>query len=185
LYEVQQERAVSVALAQGEIIHAEHLWGDHRRAGGTTDHPQQGVPTHREAERLAQPCPRNSPERETDGEEACCQPSCVPRPRCYNAGQSLGEDPTGTRPIAAEELADAEPPRDPLATPRQIGQRPGVATVDVPGRDVAPCASGSRLCGRDQEGDLGLGFIDTPGIELKRCGRGQYMGQRVSTLQGC
>jgi hypothetical protein len=182
LYEVQQERAVSVALAQGEIIHAEHLWGDHRRAGGTTDHPQQGVPTHREAERLAQPCPRNSPERETDSEEACCQPSCVPRPRCYNAGQSLGEDPTGTRPIAAEELADAEPPRDPLATPRQIGQRPGVTAVDMPGRGIAPRASGCHVCRRDEQRDLGVHVVEVPGMQLQRCSVGQYMGKRCSNL---
>lgn len=39
LCEVQQQRAVGVALAQGEIIDAEHPWGAHRRAGSATDHP--------------------------------------------------------------------------------------------------------------------------------------------------
>jgi hypothetical protein len=122
--EVPQERAVSMAPAQGDIIQAEPLWGDQRRAGGATDHPPQGVPTHREAERLAQPCPSSAPKRETAGAQAWGQPSCVPRPRRHTAGQWRGADPTGTRPMAAAELADAEPPRDPVATPRQIGQRP-------------------------------------------------------------
>jgi hypothetical protein len=56
--EIQQEGPVGMALAQGTIVHAEDLWGDHHGAGGAADHPQQGVPTDGEAERLAQPHPR-------------------------------------------------------------------------------------------------------------------------------
>jgi hypothetical protein len=33
-------------------------------------------------------------------------------------------------------------------------------------------ASVGFLCGRDEEGDLGLLFIDAPGIELERYGLG-------------
>jgi hypothetical protein len=38
-FKVQYEGAVDVTLPQGEIVHAEDLWGDDRRAGGATDHP--------------------------------------------------------------------------------------------------------------------------------------------------
>jgi hypothetical protein len=47
--EVQQEGAVRVPLPQREIVHTEDLWRDHHGAGGTTDHPQQGVPTDSQA----------------------------------------------------------------------------------------------------------------------------------------
>jgi hypothetical protein len=76
-----------------------------------------------------------------------------------------------------------EPPDDPIATPREIGERPGIVTVDIPSGGVAPRAAGFRLCGRNLQGDLGLRFIDTPGVELERCGLRQHMGQRVSNLQ--
>ena len=37
----------------------------------------------------------------------------------------------------AEQLADAELPGDPVATPGEIGERPSIMTVDIPGRDIA------------------------------------------------
>jgi hypothetical protein len=46
-------------------------------------------------------------------------------------------------------------------------------------------ASVGFLCGRNEESDLDLLFIEAPGVEVKRCGLGQQMGQRVSNLQGC
>jgi hypothetical protein len=33
-----------MALPQGELVDAEDLRRDHRRAGGATDHPQHGSP---------------------------------------------------------------------------------------------------------------------------------------------
>jgi hypothetical protein len=106
--------------------------------------------------------------------------------RCAQGATSPGsrssEDAACACRMAAEQFADAEPPGDPVATPREICQRPEVATVDVPGWDITPRAAGVRLCGRDQEDDLGLGLIDAPGLELKRDGLRQQMGQRVSNL---
>jgi hypothetical protein len=84
--EVQQEGAVGVTLAQREIIHTEDLRDADRRTGRTTDHPQQGVPTDSEAERLAQPRSRCPPEREPQGEETCRQSQRPPRPGRCNAG---------------------------------------------------------------------------------------------------
>jgi hypothetical protein len=50
---------------------------------------------------------------------------------------------------------------------------------------VAGFAATARTHGRDEQGNLGLRFIDMPGVEVKRCGLGQQMGERVSNLQGC
>jgi hypothetical protein len=38
-----------VTLPERELVHAEDLRRDHRGAGGTTDHPQQGIPTDGQA----------------------------------------------------------------------------------------------------------------------------------------
>jgi hypothetical protein len=159
--------------------------GDDRRAGRATDHPQQGVPTDGEAKSLAQSRSSRPPEREAHGEEACRQSQRPPRPGCHNTRQSLGEDTAGADDVAAEQLTDTKPPHDLGATPRQVGQRPEVVTMDVPGRDIAPRAAGFRLCGRDQEGDLRARFVEVPGIEVERDGVGQDMGQRVSNLHRC
>jgi len=120
-----------------------------------------------------------------DGDRLCRQPPCPPCPRRREAGESLGEDAAWAEGVAAEQLANAESPRDPVATPREIGSSPDVTTMDVPGWSITSRASGCCLYGRDQEGDLGLQFIDVAGVELERCGLGQHMGQRVSNLQRC
>ena len=78
--------------------------------------------------------------------------------------------------MVAKQLADAKLPGDPVATPGEIGKRPSIRTVDIPGGDIAPRAAGCRLCRRNQEGDLGLGFLDSPSVELARCGLRQQMG---------
>jgi hypothetical protein len=171
--------------AQRELVHAEDLREGDRRPGGAADHAQQRVPTHDEAEVPAEPHPGCPTQGEAQGEEAGRQSQRPPRPRHHKPGQSLGEDAPGACWIAAEEFADAEPPGDPIATPGEIRQCPSVMTVDMPGRGITPWASGFRLCGSDQEDDLGLGFIKAPGPELKRYGLGQQMSQRVSNLHKC
>jgi hypothetical protein len=88
-------------------------------------------------------------------------------------GQSLGEDAAWARRTGAEQPAEAELPRDAVATPREISQRPGVTTVDVRFRGITRRASGFHLYGRDQERDLAVRFVDVPGIKLGRHGLGQ------------
>jgi hypothetical protein len=161
------------------------LWGNNRRAGGTADHPQQRVPTHHESEVPAEPNPGRPPQRQAHGEETCRQPPGPPCPGCREAGQSCSEDAAWAGRMTAEQPADAEPPCDPVTTPREIGQRAGVATVDMPGRDIAPRAAGGRLYGGDQESDLRVCFVEVPGVQVERCGFGQDMGQRFSNLPRC
>jgi hypothetical protein len=66
------------------------------------------------------------------------------------------------------------------------GDRPAshVTTMHVPGGSMTARVSVGFLCGRDEEGNLGLLFIDAPGVELERCGLGSYMGERVLNLHG-
>jgi hypothetical protein len=184
-FEIQQEGAVGVALAQGEIVYTEDLRRANRRVGGAADHPQQRVTTHQESEVPTEPHPGRPTQRQAHGEETCRQPQSLPGPGRHKSRQALGEDAAWACRIAAEQFADAEPPGDPVSTPGEIGQCPSVMTVDMPGRGIAPWASGVRLCGSDQEGNLGLGFINAPGLEVKRYDLGQQMGQRVSNLHEC
>jgi hypothetical protein len=39
--------------------------------------------------------------------------------------------------------------------------------MDVPGWDITGRASGLRLCGRNEEGDLSMRFVEVAGIKLK------------------
>jgi hypothetical protein len=181
---VQQERAIGVTLPQGEIIHAEDPRGADHRAGGAADRPQEGVPTDGEAERPTQSHPSRPTQGEADGQEMCHQSQRPPRPRHHDPGQSFREDAAGACRTAAEELTDAELPRDPVATPREIGQCPSVMTVDVPSWDIAPWASRRCLGRRDQEGDLGVCLVNLPGVKSERCGFGQQRDNRVSNLLG-
>ena len=87
--------------------------------------------------------------------------------------------------MTTEEFTNPEPPGHPVLTPREIGQRPGVATMNVPGWGITGRAPSCRLWGSNQEGHQGLRCINMPGVEVKRRGLGQQMGQRVSDLQGC
>src|SRR3712207_7678896 len=56
--------------------------------------------------------------------------------------------------VAAEQLADAKPPCHPVATPRQIGERPRVAAVDMPSRGLAPWATGIHLRSEEHTSEL-------------------------------
>jgi hypothetical protein len=132
-----------------------------------------------------EPHPRRPTQGQAHGEEACRQPHRAPGPRRGEAGQSFREDAAWACRMGAEQPADAELPCDPVATPREIGHRPGVATVDMPSWDTAPWAAGYRLYGRDQEGELHVRVVEVPGVQLERDGVGQYMGQRVSNLHRC
>jgi hypothetical protein len=170
--EVQQEGASGVTRPSGKILHDEDLRGADHRAGGAADHLQQGVPTDGKAERLAQPHPSRSSQGEAHGEEACRQAQDPPCRGRHKARQSFRQDGAWAGRRATAELTDAEPPGDPGVTPGEIGQRPGGATVDMPGRGLAPWASGCRLCGGDQEGDLGGRVVAVPGVQLARYGGG-------------
>jgi len=86
--------------------------------------------------------------------------------------------------MAAEQPADVEPPGDPIATPREIGERPGIMTMDIAGGDLTPRAAGFRVCRRDQEGELRMRVVDVPAVQLEWCRVGQNMRKRVSRLHG-
>ena len=152
------------ALPQREVVHAEALRGDDRRAGGATAQPQRGVPTPRATSRRAQAHPRRPAARERHGEEARRQPPRASRPRRHKARQSLGENATWALRIRAEELTDAKLPGDGLATPGAIGERPGVMTRGTPCRDVTSRAAGFGWCGREAEGDPGVHVVEGPGV---------------------
>jgi len=48
--------------------------------------------------------------------------------------------------------------------------------MDMSGWGLTGRAASRRLGGRDQEGDLGLRFLNTPGVKVERCSLGQYIG---------
>jgi hypothetical protein len=182
--QVHQEGARGMTPSQGDLLDAEDPWGGHHGAGGAPDHPSEGVPADEEASRLAQPHPRRPPEREAEGEDAWRQSSGAPGPGRHPAGPSRGEEAAWALPRGAEPLADATRPRHPGATPREISQRPGIMPVDRPGRAITARAAGFRWGGREQAGELGVPFVEVPGVQVARGRVGSSMGQRVLTRHG-
>jgi hypothetical protein len=55
-------------------------------------------------------------------------------------------------------------------------------TVDMLSRNITGRASGLRLCGRHEEGNLGMRFIEAAGVELESEGFRQQIGKRGSNL---
>jgi hypothetical protein len=98
---------------------------------------------------LAQPRASCPSEGEAQGEKACRKPQRSPRPGRHEAGQALGEDAAAALRIGAEEFTDAKLPGEGIATPREIGERPGVLTMNAPCRDVTSRAAGCGLGGSD------------------------------------
>jgi hypothetical protein len=130
----------------------------------------------------AEPNPGCPTQGQADGKEPCRQPQGPPCPRRREARPSLGEDAAWAGRMAAEHSANAELPCDPVATPWEIGERPGVMAMDTPCRDIAPRAAGCCLCGRDQEGDLRVCVVDVPGVQLEQCRVGPCMRKRFANL---
>ena len=155
---IQEERAIKMALAQGEFVYAEDLWGADRRAGRATDHPQQGVPTDGEAKSLTQSRASRPSMREAHSKEACPQSQGPPPPGCHQPRQPLGEDAAGALLIVAKQLTDAKLPCDSIATPREIGERPGVTTMDT-------------LCKPRQNSRYVYGWLSRPYADARTCCR--------------
>jgi hypothetical protein len=164
--------------------HAAALRGDHGRAGRAAAHAAEGGPPPRAAAVPAPPPAGRAPQGATEGEEAGGPPSGAARPgrhqarpSCRHAGARAGRMTTAAR-------ADPAPPRPPGTTAREIGQRPAVATMAVPGWGSPGWASSCRLGGRTPQGHQGLRCIDRPGLAVKRDQLGPPLGQRVSHLPG-
>jgi hypothetical protein len=87
-------------------------------------------------------------------------------------------------PVVAEQLADAKPPGNRVATPGEIGECSGGMTVDIAGGDMASRAAGFCLCRRDQQGDLRVRLVEVAGVQVERCRVGQGMSKRDSNLHG-
>jgi hypothetical protein len=86
--------------------------------------------------------------------------------------------------MVAQQRADAKLPGDGIATPREIGERPGVTARDTPCRAIASRAAGFSLCRSEQQGDLGARVVEVPGVQVQRCGCGYYMGNQVLNCPG-
>jgi hypothetical protein len=86
--------------------------------------------------------------------------------------------------MTTEEFTNPEPPGHPVLTPREIGQRPGVATMNVPGWGITGRAPSGRLWGSNQEDNQGLRCINMPGVEVKRVVLGNRWASVSQTSKG-
>jgi len=132
--QINEHCSISLAFAQGKIVHAEHGGGTARRQREPAEEAQHRVPTCPQAELLAEPCPCRAPESYRNVPQSAGKPLGAPGPRCDDPRQALGKNAPFALSVGAEKLPYAQVEPDAEVRPGEIGHRTLIATVDTPGR---------------------------------------------------
>jgi hypothetical protein len=129
--QVYQDRASGLTLPQGESVHATPERGGVRRDGQLAAQAQQGVPAHRQGQRLAAAPPRLATQGHAESDKALGEPQRAPRPRGNHWGEAFGEDAATAGTITAKPLADAQLETHRVLRPGQGGQGTFIMAVDA------------------------------------------------------
>ena len=165
LVEVNQHGAVAVPLAQSPVIHAE---GGRRCDIGHWRSPnqaQQRVAAGVQPELAAKAHAGSTSECQTHSRKPPGEARRLARPRCCDGGQAFGEKTALAPGVVAKQTSNAQPDRDGILAPGQIGERPFVAAMDAFGSPAAKRASRRSLARVKVDGDGGLGGLKRPGFE--------------------
>jgi len=129
-FQVNENRAVTLATFPGPVIHPEHAWRrGGRRSGPTTDEAEQGRAAHRRADPLGQARAGLAAQREADVVLQAAQARRPLRIRPGSNTQALGEDTVRTAVPPAAQPAHLHLDLHVAALPGQIRQPAGVAVV--------------------------------------------------------
>ena len=107
-FQVDQDRAIGVPFAQGEIVHPQHPGRGQDGQRQPAQPAQQGVPAHGQSPRVAQTYPGRAPQGHPEGHEALGQPPGAPRPRGSDGGQPFGEETPHAVGVVTKPLAHAQ-----------------------------------------------------------------------------
>jgi len=158
--EVDQDRAVGLALPQGEIVHPKHPGRGKRRGRLPAEQTQARVPAHPHVPRVTEAHPGFPAQRHTKGDEALGQPQGAARPGGRHRGQALGEDAARTGTIAAQPFADPQLEADLILRPGQVCQGAPIGTMEAPRWSGAERTGGAGLRRLHAQGDLRRGVVD-------------------------
>jgi len=129
-FQVNEDRAVTLATLPGPVIHPEHA----RRRGGrrgraTTDEAEQGGTAHGRADPLGQARAGPAAQREADVVLEAAQARRPLGIRPGNSGQALGEDAVRAARLTAAQASHLHFDLHAAALPGQVRQPAGVAAV--------------------------------------------------------
>ena len=104
-------------------------------------------------------------ERQAHGREPPSKARRSARPGHCDTGQAFGKQAALAFLVVAEQAAHAQPNRDGMLAPGQVGERPLIAAVDALGPSDAQRATCCHLARMEVDGDGGLGGLKRPGFE--------------------
>jgi hypothetical protein len=145
--DVDDDRAVDVSSAQREVVHAQDLRGPDRWVGQGADQPQHAVPADGHREFVGEAGAGAPGQRQSDRLQRHLQQPGPSGPWGRQPGHLLGERPSRTTVVVAEEPADPQHDRDRPTADGRIGQVAAVAAVHPGGEQPAPGAP--RRAGTD------------------------------------
>jgi hypothetical protein len=165
--QVDDDRAVDVALAHGPVVHADDARGWDRLGVGAAllDAAQQGVGARRHAELGRQACARFAAQGEAEvavGVRQACGGACVLGEQVRDR---LAKDAAWAVGVSTEEAPGVKAEQGGPPLDRQVMGMARVPAVDLPGRLGATGARDGRAGGAQAEGD-GLGG-DLDAVEAK------------------
>ena len=166
-FKVDQHGSIGLAFLVGPVVDAEDPGCGTRWNGQTTQQPQQGVATDGQAQGTAQSHPRPAPQRQGDMCQPVDQSLRAPRPWGDQRGKPLGKHAARAATIGAEELPPMQVEHDVPWSPREIGHRADIATVDTPRRKPADWTMDPGLRRRHLQRQLGDGVVHLPGIGVQ------------------
>jgi len=170
--QVHQDRAIRVACAQREIVHAQRRGRGKRRDRQPAEPAPQRVPAHCQPPAPAQAPSALSSQGHAEVHATLGGPQRASGPGSGHRGETCGKNAAAAVAIAAEPLADAQLQAHAVLRPRQIGQSPFIGTVDAMRR----CRTERTWCGgrcrTHRDGDLCRGVVDVTGGEAQGGGIG-------------
>jgi hypothetical protein len=169
-FQINEDGAIGLAFAQGEIVYPQHAGRGERRSRLPTEQAQQSISTHGQGKLLAEVHPRRATQSEPHSTQMLGQPQRAPRPRGGHRGQAFGKDTARAVAIAAKPLAHPQLEAHTVLRPGQIREGAFVVTMDTLRRERTERTGHAGLPRADAQGDLCRGVIDGTRREAQRGG---------------
>ena len=169
-FQSNEDGAIGLAFAQGEIVHPQHAGRGERWGRLPTQQAQQRIATHRQVPGVAEAHPRLAPQRHTERDEALGEPQRAPRPGGGHGGDPFGKDAATAGAIAAKPFAHPQLEAHAILRPGQIRQGAPIVTMDAPRRGGAQRTGGAGLRRLHAQGHLRRGVVDVTRLKAQERG---------------
>lgn len=165
--QINQDCAIGLAFPHGEIVDAEDRGTDEGRDWEPAEHAQEGATTDGHAQATAEPYARCPAQGDGDGGQPVEEALGPPSPGGCHTRQPLRKNAARTTAIGAEKLPDAQLQHDTVVSPREIGDGPPIAAMDMPRGKPAHRTVHPHLRGLYLECHLRGGSVHLPRLEMQ------------------